>query len=492
LPDQSQSTPEPASAAEPQSFFARWRDHDHTHGNLLTSLAVLALPLLATSLCGGVVFQMVDLKLISGLGDDAMTAVVVTNQSLRQVFFMMVMGASFGAQGLIARSVGSGSDSADHVAGQTVLMGLMLSTFVALLGVLFPEQLLGGMNVSDEVLAIGVPYVRLVFLLNFGFVFVNLFNAILNGAGDTATPFLIAMVQTATALFAEWVLIYGHFGAPALGIIGVALGAGIGQLAGILLIARVLFGGSSRVHVRKAHLRPDPVVMKQILGLSWPPAIQMLGGFLVTIVFIRLMGDFGSKAQAAYSIGLRLGMLAPMICFPVAGAVATLVGQALGSGDVKRAWRAMGVGILVHGSMMWTLGLLFFFYRVPLLEFFTSDPEVISIGSRLLAWQAGSFALLAFMFVFFRALQGAGDVVVPMVMSLLNSLVLALPLGFYLSMSRGMGPDGLFIANFVATATATVSMGVWVATGRWTTARARAMARMQERAESAAGSSAGS
>ena len=74
-----------------------------------------------------------------------------------------------------------------------------------------------------------------------------------------------------------------------------------------------------------------------------------------------------------------------------------------------------------------------------------------------------------------------------MAMSLLNSLVIALPLGFYLSKTRGMGPDGLFIANFVATATATLNMGAWVATGRWTTARARAMARLQERAAAAGG-----
>lgn len=486
MSDHPEHSQEPPPEAAPQSAFARWRDHDHTRGSLLVALSTLALPLLATSLFAGLIFQMVDLKLISGLGDDSMTAVVITNQSLRQVFFMMVMGASFGTQGLIARSVGSGSDQADHVAGQTVLMGFMLSSFVAVLGVLFPEQLLGAMNVSDEVLAIGVPYVRLVFLLNFGFVFVNLFNAILNGAGDTATPFLIAVVQTSVSLFAEWCLIYGHLGMPALGVKGVALGMGVGQIASILLISRVLFGGRSRVHVRRAHLRPDPLVMRQILALSWPPAIQMLGGFMVTIVFIRWMGDFGSKAQAAYSIGLRLGMTAPMICFPVAGAVATLVGQSLGSGDVKRAWRAMGVGLLVHGSMMWTLGLLFFFFRVPLLEFFTSDPEVIAVGSRLLAWQAASFAMLAFMFVFFRALQGAGDVVVPMAMSLLNSLLIALPLGFYLAKSRGMGPDGLFIANFVSTATATLAMGAWVATGRWTTARARATARLGQNDESAA------
>ena len=466
--DPPSSEPGPSSP----SRFAQWRDRDHTQGSLLKSLVVLALPLVATSLFGGVLFQLVDLKLISGLGDQAVTAVVVTNQSLRQFFFMLVMGASFGTQGLIARSIGErNSKHADHVAGQTVLMGLLLSTFLAALGLSYPSELLGMMNVSPEVQAIGTPYVRLVLILNFGFIFVNVFNAILNGAGDTATPFLIAVVQTLLALFGEWCLIYGNLGMPALGISGVALGMGVGQVGSILLISRVLFGGSSRIHVRAHHMRPDPVVMKQVLVLAWPPALQMLGTFLVTVIFIRLMGDFGDKAQTAYSIGLRLSMLAPMICFPLAGAVSTLVGQALGSGNIPRAWHSIRVGLTVQCCLMWTLALALFLAREPLLRFFTDDPEVISIGSRMLAWQAASFVPLAFSFVFFRALQGAGDVLVPMLISIANALLLTLPLGLYLSQSLGMGPDGLFIAQFASGTVGTLITGAWLLTGRWTHAR---------------------
>jgi putative MATE family efflux protein len=471
--------PEPndpnASSAAPRSLFWRWRHRDHTRGSLVVSLVTLALPLVATSLCGGVLFQLVDLKLISGLGDQSVTAVVVTNQSLRQFFFMLVMGASFGTQGLVARNIGQNNrDGADHVAGQTVLMGLLLSSGLAVIGLAFPAQLLGLMNVSAEVLAIGIPYVRLVFLLNFGFVFVNIFNAILNGAGDTATPFLIAVVQSLLALFGEWCLIYGNLGMPALGVSGVALGVGVGQLGSICLISRVLFSGSSRVHVRTRHMRPDPRMMKEILLISWPPAIQMLGTFLVTVFFIRIMGDFGEKAQTAYSIGLRMGMLGPMISFPLAGAVATLVGQALGSDNIPRAWRAIRVGILVHGTLLWGLAILLYVFRENLLHLFTQDPEVIAVGSRMLAWQALSFVFLAFLFVFFRAMQGAGDVVVPMLISVLNSALLALPLGIFLAKNWGMGPEGLFIAQFVSAVTSTLLTGAWVATGRWTRAHAGA------------------
>ena len=448
---------------------ARWRDHDHTQGSLLRSLGLLALPMVGSSLVGGVLFQLVDLKLISELGDQGMTAVVITNQSMRQIYMVLLMGASFGAQGLIARSIGSSDqERADHIAGQTLLMGTFLSVVAAVIGLIFARDLLSLMNVSEEVLKMGVPYVRWVFGLNFGFVFVILFGSLLAGAGDSSTPFIITIAQTGISLVAEWMLIGGHLGAPDLGIRGVAIGLGVGQLVAIGLAGRVLFSGRTRVHVRARHMRPDWAAMRSILSLSWPPAFQMLGGFLVTVFFIRLMGDFGGRAQTAYSIGLRLGMIAPMVCFPLAGAVATLVGQNLGARNIPRAWCAMGVGILVHGGVMWSLALALFFFREPFLRLFTHDPEVIEIGSRMLMWQAGQFALLAFLFVFMRALQGAGDVIVPMGMSLASALLVAIPLGLYLSEDYGMGPDGLFIAQFASTALSTVINGAYVATGRWT------------------------
>lgn len=452
-----------------KNLWARLRDRDHTQGSLFQSLMILALPLVATSLFGGVLFQLVDLKLISGMGDQAVTAVVVTNQSLRQVFFMLIMGGSFGAQALIARASGQHDpEAADHVAGQTVLLGLCLAFLIALLGLGFSQQMLSMMNVSSEILKIGEPYVKLVFVLSFGFIFMNLFNAILNGAGDTTTPLLITITSTLIALPAEWALIYGHLGLPELGIRGVAFGLGTGQSISILLMAYVLLGGASRIHIRGRHLRPDWALLGQLGRLAWPPGLQMLGGFIVTVFFIRFMGDFGEKAQAAYSIGLRLSMLVPMICFPLAGAVATLVGQALGAGKTKRAWKAIRVGLLVNGTITWSLAVPLYLFREPLLRIFTQDADVIAIGESMLAWQAASYALLGFSFVFFRALQGAGDMFVPMALSLINSIVITIPLGFYLTSTLEMGPQGLFIAQFVTTVIGTVTTGAWVATGRWT------------------------
>lgn len=207
-----------------------WRHRDLTRGSLLGSLLVLALPLVASGVLGGAVFQLFDLTFVSRLGEDAIAAVVITNQTVRQLSLMLVMGSGFATQSLIARAVGSGDlERAEHVAGQSISLGIAFGGLAAFVGGLFPEFLFSLAGPDESFYAVGVPYVRLVFVLHFGVIATLLFGAILGGAGDTTTPLLVQVVQFSVAIAAEWVLMFGNLGAPALGVRGVALGVACGQ-----------------------------------------------------------------------------------------------------------------------------------------------------------------------------------------------------------------------------------------------------------------------
>jgi putative MATE family efflux protein len=446
-----------------------WRHRDLTRGGLFGSLLVLALPLVASGVLGGAVYQLFDLTFLSRLGEDSIAAVVITNQTVRQLSLMLVMGTGFATQSLIARAVGSGDiERAEHVAGQSIALGIGYGVFAALLGGLFPAELFALAGPDEAFYGAGVPYLRLVFLLHFGVIGTLLFGSILGGAGDTTTPLLVQVVQFTVAIAAEWVLIFGNLGAPELGVKGVALGVACGQLVAMGLGISVLFQGRSRVHLRRRHLVPDLPVMGQILRIAAPSAVQMIGGVAMTFAFFRLAGGFGEHVQTAYAIGLRLGMVVPMVCFPMATACSTLVGQAVGARDVRRAWRAIGAGLVVHAGVMWIFAAAIFWFRVPILRFFSDDPEVIRIGAEYLAYSAGSFFFMAFYFVFFRSLQGAGDFFVPMAITLVNSLVITIPLGFFLSQHTALGPTGIWTAQLVSSGLATTATGAWLAAGRWT------------------------
>ncbi len=459
-------TPPPPGGA--RAVFRSLSQRDHTRGSLLTSLFVLASPMMATS---GLflVFQVADLAFISRLGDAPMASVIIVNQVLRQIVMMMVMGMSFGSQALIARAIGEGRIArAELLAGQVVLLGAIFSAVVAVAGLGAPDFLFSLAGADPSFAAYGVPYLRLVYAFTFGMAGMQLFAAILGGAGDTTTPFLVISLQVAVGIGAEWALIFGHLGAPALGVEGVALGVAAGNGLGMIVGMAVLFRGRSRVHLRRRHLRPDGAAIREILRLSWPPAVQMGGQSLVVAVFLRLADDFGESVQTAYAIGLRLGMIVPMVCFPLAGACATLIGQALGSGNVPRAWRTLRIGLLVHCSIMWTLALALFFLRTQLMSLLSDDPTVIEIGSEYVMYLSGAAFFWGFYFVFFRSLQGAGDMLIPMLISVGSTFLVSLPLAYVLTQFTDLGRQGLWIAILVSTAVTTLGTGARIASGRWT------------------------
>lgn len=446
----------------------RLRDRDHTQGGLLSSLLVLSLPMLATS---GVtlVFQVFDLAFLSRLGEAPMASVIIVNQTVRQGLVMLMVGVAFGTQALIARAVGAGrGERAEHLAGQVVLIGGVFSVAVATVGLFVAPPLFALTGAEPAFAPYGIPYLQLTLVLAFGFAATHLFAAILAGAGDTTTPFLVTAVQTVVAILAEWILIFGKLGVPALGVRGAALGVGIGHVVGVTLALRVLFRGHSRVHLRRRRLAPDPAALREILRLSWPPAIQMGTRVLVVGVFLHLAASFGESVQAAYAVGLRIGMFVPMVCFPLAGAVSTLVGQALGAGDVARAWRAVGVGLLVNCSIMWSFALLILLFRRPIMQLLSGDPEVIAVGAEYLLYLSGTVVAWSFYFVFLRALQGAGDMLVPMLISVSSSLFVAIPLAIGLSQATGLGRQGIWTAFLVNSVVSTLGTALRVASGGWT------------------------
>jgi len=440
---------------------------DLLRGPILPTLLVLAAPLLASNL-GPVIFQVTDLSFISRLGEEAMASVIIANQTIWQIIVMIIMGSSFATQSLIAQAVGAGDhERAGRIAGQTVLLAATFSLTVAIVGFLFADQLFTLTGSQPHFAPFGVPYLRLILMLNGGLCGALLLRGILVGSGDATTPLMVSLVQTPVALLVEWTLIFGNFGAPALGVRGVALGLVSGQLIAAAIYATVLARGRSRLHVRRRHLRPDPAIMRQIMRLAWPPAVQMMGMVATTFAVLQLTKGFGPSIQAAYSIGLRIGMVVPLLSFPLVNACATLVGQALGARNPKRAWQAYRAGLVVHVGLMWTLLAVLCTFRGDLLRLLSSDPAVIEAGRTYLLFFSGSFALVAVYLVTLRSLQGAGDFFAPMVVALATTFVFTLPLAFVLAYHIDLGPIGVWTALLLHSLVTTVATVGWLVTRPW-------------------------
>jgi putative MATE family efflux protein len=458
-----------APAPRSSSWWARLREHDPARDGLVAGVIALSLPSIAQSVLAFGSYQLGDLYLTGRLGPAAIAAAGATNQTLRQVVFLLLMGLGTAAQMLVARLVGAGRHAeAEHVAGQVLWVGAALWAATAAVGLGLAEPMVRLVARDPEVIALGADFVRIAFPFVATAVFSQLATAVLLGAGDSYTPMLASFVTTPLALGFEWLLAFGHFGLPALGMSGIALGGGLGGLAGSWLLARALLRGEGRVRLDLAALRPDAAVIRQVLRFSWQPSLHMVARTGITFFFMALAGRLGGEVQAAYTIGQRVEMLAFMVAFPVANACATLVGQNLGAGSLPRAWRAIWVSAGLEVALMWPSALLLYLGRAWLVRAFTDDAAVAALAAEYLAYSSALLFFSGLYFVAFRSLQAAGDMNSPMLISIALAAGLGIPLALALTQRAELGATGMWIANLAYGVANTLVMVAWLLTGRWT------------------------
>ncbi len=300
-------------------------------------MLTLSLPSIATSLVGAGAYQLGDLWLLQRLGTEAVAAATASQQTLRQLVFLVVLGMQTSAQMFVARLSGQRRIAeAEHLAGQALVLGLGLWIATGAVGIACADplaRLLASEPATNEAIAL---FTRISFLTLIGPIWLQLGSAVLNGAGDTTTPMLASFVMTPVMLLAEWALGFGELGCPRLGLAGIAWGGGLGGLVGAGMIVGALLRGSGRVRLRAAQLVPERRALGQLLSAAWQPGLHMLARTSILFFFTWLAGRLGPDVLAAYGIGVRIEMMAIMIAFPIANACATLVGQNLGANRPER------------------------------------------------------------------------------------------------------------------------------------------------------------
>jgi MATE family multidrug resistance protein len=246
--------------------------------------------------------------------------------------------------------------------------------------------------------------------------------------------------------FANWVLVYGHFGAPAMGVPGSA----VATLASRILMAAWLF----MVIVRhEAHVTPrlrdtpmglDLARVRQLFALGFPAAGQTVFEVGVFAAATALAGRVSATALAAHQIALNLAALTFMVPFGLSSAAAVRVGQALGRGDLRGAatsgWTAIAIGL----TFMSAAAIVFLLIPRLLIRAFTSDGTVIEVGVSLL-FVAAVFQLFdGLQGVTTGVLRGLGNTQTAMLWNLGGHWLVGLPLGYLLCFGWGLGVVGLW------------------------------------------------
>ena len=408
------------------------------------SMAKLAGPVVMAEI-GWFAMGLVDTIMVGPLGPAAIGAV-----GTGSILFMTLMVFGFGTllalDTFVSQSFGAGRIDECH---RWLFAGLQLAVVLSVLLMLASVAglaLLPVVGFHPEVLVELEAYARPLMWSAPPLLAYVVFRRYLQ-AMNIVRPVMYALIAANLMNFgANWALIYGHLGLPAMGIEGAAYAT---VLSRVVLAVSLFFVILYNERDRPSGLHDVPFQweldrMWRLFRLGWPAAMQITLEVGVFAAASALAARIGPTASAANQVVLNIAGLIFMIPYGIGSAAAVRVGQAIGRRDpegMRRAgWTALALGsIVMTGS-----AILFFVMPGTLVRVYSSDPGVIELGIVLL-FICSVFQLFdGLQTVATGALRGLGDTRTPMMFNLVGHWFIGLPIGYVLCFNRNWGVAGLW------------------------------------------------
>ena len=442
----------------------------------LVEMAMIATPVVVT-MTSYTVMQFIDGKMVSEIGPEP---VYVSAQGNGGMVVWLLMAGLLGLMTVIntyvSQNLGAGTpERAPAYAWAGIWMalagGLFVLPFIPLLPWFFSLPLLGH---DAQMQALETDYASVLFL---GIFFTLGGRGIAHFFYGMHMP-LVVMVSVIIAnlvnVFANYVLIFGHFGAPALGVTGAALGTVIGSAVELAIpFAVFLSPRFSRKFGTRADWRPHWKPIKDIWRIGWPGGAMFANEMICWGYLMAVLLTAGGKAAASIApdatpesiehagqinntvgwIALRYMHVSFMPAVGLSIAVTAIVGRCMGMGRPDLAARRAWLGLAIAGAYMGICAVCFVLFKEPMIRFFIEEgtseavaQEMIEIGGWVMIAAAVFQVFDAVAITISGALRGAGDTVWPGVATILLSWTCIIIGGhFLIRVAPGLGSTGPWI-----------------------------------------------
>ena len=393
-----------------------------------------------------VIMDFVDKVFVSRLGLDNLAAVGSAGiwAYTLGVFFVGIAGcvSTFSAQ-----SIGRGKkENCSRYAWQGIYISIAAGSTVLLMWPL-SRPLFEPMGHTPEVLELELTYFRIRVL---GFAFVAwqaALAAFFQSIGRPIIPMYAALVGNISNIVLDYVLIFGKFGAPELGIAGAAIATVVSMGLQVALLHAVFLNDEvDREYGSRSAWRFDLVKARDLFAIGWPSGVS---GFLDvaswSIFTSFIIGGFGTVQLAAHTAAISFMHLIFIPAMGLSMATTPIVAQWIGRGEIRiaksRAYTAMRLAIV----FMVTVGVTLAVFGPYLMRIFSSDPEIIRLGHALLVLAAIFSGFDAITIVLVGALRGAGDTRWMMIALSIGAWGVSLPLAWLFAHPLGLEARGAWI-----------------------------------------------
>jgi putative MATE family efflux protein len=402
----------------------------------------LALPIVI-GMASQNLLNIVDTAMVGFLGDPALAAVGLGGF----VVFMcqaLILGISTGVQTTAARKKGEGrTDRAAKILTSALLIVLLIAplfsiVLIQLVGPLFPF-----LNSDAEVMRQGVPYleVRLsaIVFVGMNFAFRGYWNAL-----DLSRLYMFTLIiMHSCNILLNYTLIFGHFGAPALGVTGAGMASAISMGIGTLVYFYLGFAYAGKDGFMRSLATRDELA--SLVRISIPSGVQQLFFATGFVVLFWIIGKVGTPELAAANVLITVTLFCILPGLALGISCTTLVSQALGRADVDDAYCWAFDVAKVTAVLLTILGLPLWIFPDLISSVFIHEAATRELARWPMRLVGLTMPIEALGFAFMHALLGAGDARSAMFVSVGVQWLLLLPLAYVLGPILGFGLLGIWI-----------------------------------------------
>ncbi len=442
-------------------------------GPLLGAIWMLAWPTMLQNAVAGVQ-GIVDHALVGHFVGYTANAAIGVSWQIILVVITFIASLYTGTSVFVARYAGAGdADGVNRVVYQAFLASLLLGLGVlAPAGYLLAPHLLDLVHAAPEVKSQALPFLRIMLTCSVGLLIFFMLGGAFRSAGDARTPMMLGIAVTILNAGFNVVLIRGLGPIPALGTTGAAIGTCAANFVVAVAGLALLFSDRSMIRwSRTMSWRIDWTVIRSLFAFGLPAGVQGIAMNVAGLLLLRFIGSLqhSAEAQAAYAVAYgELFSLVTWTSVGLMGAAATVVGQNLGARRPERSAKGPAVAARIGVALAVVLGVLFLAVPRSLFSMFgLSDPDVLAIGSQLLAFLSVSGLFVTVALTYTGALQGSGDTRSPLVISIISQIVIPLGTCTVLQALGHLRPEGIWsaiVAGHIARATLSVArfqQGKW-------------------------------
>lgn len=394
--------------------------------------------------------QFADAVMAGSLGARELAAVAV-GASFWFLGFTLCLGILMAISPIVARQFGAGNyDLIGRYTRQGIYLSFIMGIPLILIGQFLAAPLLEQFGIDPEFRDLTVGYVKAILYGAPGiFIFLSL-RFTTEGIGHMRPIMFTSMFALTCNVFLNYVLMFGHFGFPAMGAVGCGYASAISMwivmfaLAGHMMVSRHY----KPFHIFSRIAPPRLDVFKEIVFLGIPIAITITAEAGLFAAVSILMGTRGTEITAAHQIAINFASTAFMIPLALSGATTVLVGQRIGAGRYQDARLGGWTGIVMCAGFMTISAAFLLVFRDAVVGLYTDDAAVTGIAISLLLMAAVFQIADGIQIGAAGALRGYKDTGVPMIINMFAFWVLAFPLAFLAAITYQAPPNFIW-AGFV-------------------------------------------